>query len=191
MAPRHRLDFGSLRTRSQLRITSGLTASCTRRPQPLVGSNDLGAYAVCCVGARLSTGVAGWTDRISRTGRIVCGSDDLRPPKAWCVGSSDAGNGRFKSRPLATRAFRVLRLVGWVPVGLLAGDLRFVSTGGLLVSFDASYFRPRNEGSVSDERCVAIRVSIFLTTGGSFGVLVLLKAGATRSKPGVWRPGGG
>lgn len=63
--------------------------------------------------------------------------------------------------------------------------------GLVVVSFDASYFRPRNEESVSDERCVAIRVSIFLTTGGSFGVLVLLKAGATRSKPGVWRPGGG
>lgn len=63
--------------------------------------------------------------------------------------------------------------------------------GLVLVSLDASYFRPRNEVSVPDERCVAIRVSIFLTTGGSLRVLVQLKAGATRSKQGVWRPGGG
>lgn len=62
--------------------------------------------------------------------------------------------------------------------------------GLVLVSLDASYFRPRNEVSVPDERCVAIRVSIFLTTGGSLGVSRCARPGRPARNRGFGDQGG-
>ena len=119
---------------------------------------------------------------------MVFGSNDLVRVEGPIDMSGDTGKGRFWSRLLATRAFGVLSPVGVVPVSLPAGDLpslsmvcpfivlmfvldcaetlflRVVCNLFACVSFTASCFRPRNEGSFPDERCFRVRVSIFLST---------------------------
>lgn len=72
---------------------------------------------------QFSTGVAAQNDRISvEDGIWVFGSDDFAHGTTWCDGSGDTGKARIWLRLLATRAFRVLPPVGWVPVSLPAGD---------------------------------------------------------------------
>lgn len=79
--------------------------------------------------------------------------------------SGDTGKGSFWSRPLATRAFRVLPPVGRVPVSLLAGD--FPCCFRLLRHF--LLCSSVNEGSVPDDHPYALMVSIFLSREAYFG----------------------